>query len=51
MPPSRAGRCIGRAIPSFFIFQYNIERFIPKRAAAPFGPPATQPGFRKGARA
>jgi hypothetical protein len=29
-------------MPSFFIFQCNVERFIPRRAAAPFGPPSTQ---------
>ena len=26
-------------MPSLFIFQYNIERFKPRRAAAPLGPP------------
>jgi hypothetical protein len=37
-------------MPSFFIFQYNIERFIPSRAAAPFGPPTTQPVSRSAPR-
>ena len=38
----RGGRYSGRERPSFFIFQTSVERFIPKRAAAPFGPPTTQ---------
>src|SRR5438876_1119611 len=33
-------------MPSLFIFQRNVERFIPRRAAAPFGPPSTQPVSR-----
>jgi hypothetical protein len=53
--PARAcapacARYTGREMPSFFIFQYNIERFIPKRAAAPFGPPTTQPELSKALR-
>jgi hypothetical protein len=28
-------RYSAREMPSFFIFQYNIERFIPNRAARP----------------
>ena len=43
-------RYSGREMPSFFIFQYNIERFIPRRAAAPFGPPTTQPVSRRAPR-
>ena len=35
-------RYSGREMPSFFIFQCNVERFIPRRAAAPSGPPRTQ---------
>jgi hypothetical protein len=27
---------------SFFIFQCKVERFIPKREAAPLGPPSTK---------
>jgi len=37
-------------MPSFFIFQYSIERFIPRRAAAPFGPATTQPVSRRALR-
>jgi len=33
----------GRQIPSFFIFSCKVERFIPRRVAAPFGPASTQP--------
>ena len=33
-------------MPSLFIFHRNVERFIPRRAAAPFGPPSTQPVSR-----
>jgi len=34
-------------MPSRFIFHRNVERFIPRRAAAPFGPPSTQPVSRR----
>ena len=34
-------------MPSFFIFLYSVERFIPRRVAAPFGPPNTQPVSRR----
>ena len=47
----RFGSCTGtcglglestlRAIPSFFIRRYKVERFNPKRAAAPLGPART----------
>ena len=37
----RGGHYPGRERPSFFIFHCNVERFIPNRAAAPFGPPST----------
>ena len=30
-----------RAIPTFFIRKYNVERFNPRRAAAPFDPEST----------
>ena len=43
-------RYSGREMPRFFIFQYNIERFIPRRAAAPLGPPTTQPVSRRAPR-
>ena len=43
-------RYSGREMPSFFIFQHNVERFIPRRAAAPFGPPTTQPVSRRAPR-
>src|SRR4029077_18634326 len=33
----------GREIPSFLIFSCKVERFIPRRVAAPFGPATTQP--------
>lgn len=33
----------GREIPSLFIFACKVERFIPRRAAAPLGPASTQP--------
>src|ERR1700693_1272365 len=31
-----------RAIPSFFMRKYRVERLSPKRAAAPLGPERTQ---------
>ena len=37
----------GREIPSFLIFSCKVERFIPRRAAAPFGPATTQPVSRR----
>ena len=40
----------GREIPSFLIFSCKVERFIPRRAAAPFGPPTTQPVSRRAPR-
>ena len=36
------GRYCGREMSSFFIFQCKVERFMPKREAAPLGPPSTQ---------
>src|SRR2546425_2152796 len=33
-------------MPSLFIFHRNVVRFIPRQAAAPFGPPSTQPVSR-----
>ena len=47
---SAGARYSGREMPSFFIFQYNIERFIPSRAAAPLGPPTTQRVSRRATR-
>ena len=44
------GRYSGREMPSFFIFQHNVDRFIPRRAAAPFGPPTTQRVSRRAPR-
>src|SRR5438132_10110501 len=41
--PPPGGHYSGREMPSFFIFFCKVERFIPRRAAAPFGPPTTQP--------
>ena len=32
-------------MPSFCIFQCSVDRFIPRRAAAPFGPPEHPAGF------
>ena len=54
----RAGRRRGRpragatrrAMPSFFIMRYKVDRFIPRRAAVPFGPPSTQWVWRSTAR-
>ena len=40
----------GREMPTFFIFKCNIERFIPRRAAAPLGPPTTQRVSRRAPR-
>jgi hypothetical protein len=34
-----------REIPSFFIFDCSVVRFMPNRLAAPFGPPITQLDF------
>jgi hypothetical protein len=31
-----------RTIPSFFIRKYSVDRFIPRRVAAPLGPERTQ---------
>ena len=44
--PSRSRSWVGwtppqRTIPSFFIFDCSVVRFIPRWAAAPFGPPTT----------
>src|SRR6516165_4665148 len=44
------GHYWGREMPSLFIFHRNVERFIPRRAAAPFGPPSTQPVSRRAPR-
>jgi hypothetical protein len=41
-------RYSGREMPSICIFLNSVERFIPRRAAAPFRPPTTQPVFRGG---
>ena len=39
----------GREMPSFLIFSCKVERFIPRRAAAPFGPPPSRSrGGRRG---
>ena len=40
----------GREIPSFPILSCNVERFIPRRAAAPFGPATTQAVSRRAPR-
>jgi hypothetical protein len=34
-------------MPSFFILDCSVERFIPSRAAAPFGPPTIQLVLRR----
>ena len=48
-PATRSGITrAGRA--SFFIFFCSVDRFIPSRAAAPFGPATTQPVSRSAAR-
>ena len=42
---TRAGRLTrysGREMPSFFIFQWKVERFIPRRLQPRWGPPRTQ---------
>src|SRR5439155_20989675 len=41
--PPLGGHYSDREMPSFFIFFCKVERFIPRRPAAPFGPPTTQP--------
>src|SRR6202011_1433756 len=33
----------GRRIPCFFILAISVVRFIPNRAAAPYGPPTNHP--------
>src|SRR6266852_8140838 len=38
---------MGREMPSFFIFDCRVVRFIARRAAAPFGPLSTQPVSRR----
>ena len=48
--PVNGYRYPGREMPSFVIFLYNVERFIPRWAAAPFGPPTTQPASRRAPR-
>jgi hypothetical protein len=48
--PATGGRYPGRETPSRFIFHRNVERFIPRRAAAPFGPLSTQPVSRRAPR-
>ena len=49
--PLPAGRHYwGREIPSFLIFSCKVERFIPRRAAAPVGPATTQPVSRRAPR-
>src|ERR1700678_1745632 len=35
---SQARHDHGRAIPSFFMRKYSVDRFIPRRVAAPLGP-------------
>src|SRR2546426_10893084 len=35
-----------RAMPSFLIFDCSVVRFMPRRAAAPDGPPITPTGSR-----
>src|SRR6516162_7120683 len=45
--PPVGGHYLGREMPSRFIFHCNVERFIPRRAAVPFGPPSTQPVARR----
>ena len=48
VPPGEHYR--GREMPSFFIFFCNVERFIPRRAAAPFRPATTQRVSRRAPR-
>jgi hypothetical protein len=43
----RGGHYSGREMPSFLIFHCNVERFMPRRVAAPFGPPSTQSVSRR----
>src|SRR5262245_35584264 len=45
MPNSR--HYLGREMPSFFIFDWSVVRFIARRAAAPLEPPNTQPASRR----
>ncbi len=44
------GRYSEREMPRRFIFHCRVERFIPRRAAAPFGPPTTHPHSRRAVR-
>ena len=46
----QGGARSGREMPSFCIFFCSVERFIPKRVAAPLGPPTTQSGGGQAAR-
>jgi len=41
MPDRKTRRYDGRAIPSFFILEWSVVRFIPSLAAAPAGKPIT----------
>src|SRR5262249_52834148 len=46
----RFSRCrgyAGRTMPSFFILDCKVVRFMSSRTAAPFGPPSTQPVSRR----
>jgi hypothetical protein len=44
---SAGGHFSGREMPSLFIFQCNVERFIPRRVATPLGRPSAQPVSRR----
>ncbi len=48
--PPPEGHYSGLKMPSLFIFFCNVERFIPRRAAAPFAPLTTQPVSRRATR-
>src|SRR6516225_6875680 len=43
----RIGNYFGREMPSFFILDWRVVRFMAKRAAAPLGPPSTQSVWRR----
>src|SRR5262245_26228684 len=52
-PSARADReahYSGREMPSLCIAECSVERFIPRRAAAPLGPPTTQSESRRAPR-
>ena len=48
--PPPEGHYSGLKMPSLFIFFCNVERCVPRRAAAPFAPLTTQPVSRRATR-